>query len=94
MVDAYPGIQMALNIKSDEAHRLAKELAREKGSTLTEAVTSALAESLTTARGQGGVTPTLIAEVVQIQRFVAELPDRDGRSPDEILGYDEQGLPD
>jgi len=30
--------------------------------------------------------------VAEIQRFVAELPDRDPRSPEEILGYDEEGL--
>jgi hypothetical protein len=35
----------------------------------------------------------LLAEVADIQRFVAELPDRDRRSPDEILGFDAAGLP-
>jgi hypothetical protein len=30
--------------------------------------------------------------VREIQRLVAALPDRDRRSPEEIIGYDERGL--
>lgn len=37
-------------------------------------------------------TPPL-ADIREIQRFVASIPDRDPRLPDEILGYDESGLP-
>lgn len=33
------------------------------------------------------------ADVTDIQAFVASLPDRDRRPPDEILGYDDFGLP-
>lgn len=83
---------MALNIKSDEAHRLAKELAEVRGTTLTEAVTDALAASLEAEPGD--LEPELLAaEVAEIQRFVASLPDQDPRTPEEVLGYDEQGLP-
>ena len=35
----------------------------------------------------------LWAEVVELQDFLAGLPDRDSRSPEEILGYDAHGLP-
>jgi hypothetical protein len=35
----------------------------------------------------------LLAEVTQVQALVADLPDRDVRPPEEILGYDERGLP-
>lgn len=84
---------MALNIKSDEAHRLARELAEARGSTLTDAVTQALVESLRTSRGPAAGFETLLAEVRQVQALVAELPDRDRRPPDEILGYDELGMP-
>jgi hypothetical protein len=34
-----------------------------------------------------------LADIREIQRFVASIPDRDPRLPDEILGYDESGLP-
>lgn len=83
---------MALNIKSDEAHRLAKELANATGSSLTEAVTSALRLTLE-AEVQASEPDLLLLEVAEIQRFLADLPDRDARSPDEILGYDDAGLP-
>jgi len=83
---------MALNIKNDEAHRMARELAEARGTTLTDAVASALEAALeaTVETGDPGV---LLAEVAGIQSFVADLPDRDSRSPDEILGFDEAGLP-
>lgn len=83
---------MAMNIKSDEAHRLAKELANATGSSLTQAVTSALRVALE-AEEQASDPRLLLLEVAQIQSFLAELPDRDQRSPDEVLGYDDAGLP-
>lgn len=83
---------MALNIKSAEAHRLARELAARTGESLTEAVTEAIRHRLSLLEpvGQGDL---LEAEVAEIQAFVASLPDRDTRSPEEILGFDEHGLP-
>ncbi len=83
---------MALNLKNPETHRLAQELAEATGTTLTEAVTEALRQRLAARRG-GDPFDLLWAEVEEIQRFVADLPDRDTRSPEEILGYDERGLP-
>lgn len=83
---------MSLNIKNPEAHRLAKELAEHTGESLTQAVTIALRERLSDLRTQeqpGG----LVAAVAEIQEFVGALPDRDRRSADEILGYDDHGLP-
>ncbi len=83
---------MALNIKSDEAHRFAKELAETTGSSMTDVVTEALRRSLDE-ESRVSEPELLLAQVEEIQRFVADLPDRDCRSPDEILGYDESGLP-
>jgi antitoxin VapB len=82
---------MALNIKSHRAHMLAKELAEQRGQSLTDAVTDALQQSLDA--GRAGRTELLMAELEEVQRFVASLPDRDVRSPEEILDYDERGLP-
>ena len=83
---------MALNIKSAEAHRLARELAARTGESLPEAVTEGIRHRLSLLEpvGQGDL---LEAEVAAIQAFVASLPDRDTRSPEEILGFDEHGLP-
>jgi antitoxin VapB len=80
-----------LNIKSAEAHRLARELAEARGTNLTEAVTAALARSLE-AETRKEDLDLLLAEVAEIQRFVASLPDRDERPEDDVLGYDASGL--
>lgn len=81
---------MHLNIKNDEAHRLVSELARLTGETLTSAVTTALRETLERKRQRrDGVAERLM----EIGRCYAALPDRDPRSADEIIGYDENGLP-
>jgi antitoxin VapB len=82
---------MALSIKTDEADRLARELAAETRETLTEAVTIALRERLERVRGE---RRRVIGE--SLGRLTAEygrLPVADPRGPDEILGYDERGLP-
>ena len=83
---------MALNIKNDETDRLVHELAEEAGESLTEAVTIAVRERLASLRRRSRRT-SVHAEVADLQAFVANLPDRDGRTPEEILGYDDHGLP-
>ncbi len=83
---------MALNIKNEEAHRLASRLAETTGKSLTEAVTTALRETLRRS-ARPADDALLLAEVAEIQRLVANLPDLDVRNADEILGYDEGGLP-
>jgi antitoxin VapB len=83
---------MALNIKKPEADRLAHELAELTGDSLTDVVVEALRDRLATVR-RGTPFDVLWADVREIQAFLADLPDRDTRSPEEILGYDEKGLP-
>jgi antitoxin VapB len=82
---------MYLNIKNDEAHRLATELAQLTGETLTSAVTLALRERLARERRRRKIDES-VARLMKIGSRYAALPDT-GRSPDEILGYDEHGLP-
>jgi len=84
---------MALNIKNEEAHRLAKALAEETGETLTEAVTVALRERLESLHRKHR-RQEVVRSVQQIQAFVKGLPDLDRRSAEDILGYDEFGLPE
>lgn len=83
---------MGLNINNDAALKLAQELAVETGESLTEAVIIALRERLTAVRlsRHPGV---MKEEVKRIQDFVAALPDASARSPEELLDYDEFGLP-
>lgn len=84
---------MALSIKDPEADRLARELARRQKKTLTRAVVDALGAEL--AREKRRVRQMgLLEELRAIRRRVAALPTLDHRSDDEILGYDEQGIPE
>ena len=82
---------MHLNIKNDEAHKLATELSRLTGESLTSAVTLALRERLTRERRRRQADK-IAARLMRIGSGYAALPDT-GRTPDEILGYDEHGLP-
>ncbi|HEX6041759.1 type II toxin-antitoxin system VapB family antitoxin [Longimicrobium sp.] len=83
---------MALNIKNPEAGQLAQELAQLTGESLTDVVTNALRDRLLLVRRQQERS-ALMSDILQIQAFVAALPDLDNRAPDEILGYDDFGLP-
>ena len=83
---------MALNIRNKEAERLADELARRTGETKTEAVIKALRDRLGRIRRQRPQR-RLADQLEEIARSCAQLPVLDRRSPDEILGYGEDGLP-
>lgn len=83
---------MALSIKNPEADRLARELATRTGESLTDAVVIALRERLARETGRARVVP-LREELAAIRQRCASLPVLDSRTPDEILGYDEHGLP-
>ena len=81
---------MALSIKTAEADRLARELAAATGETLTDAVTKALRERLDRVRTN---QDDYVERIHRLQDEIAALPIVDFRSPDEIIGYDEHGLP-
>lgn len=91
MVELMYNSTMNLNIKNDEAHQLATELVALTGESLTSAVTQALRERLARERRRRG-SDRIAARLMKIGSQYAALADT-GRSPDEILGYDDQGLP-
>jgi antitoxin VapB len=83
---------MALNIKNPEADQLVREIAARTHTSYTEVVITALREKL--AREVGRRSPLRLRdEVARIQERVAQLPILDAREPDEILGYDDNGVP-
>ena len=85
---------MPLSIKAPEADRLARKLAATTGESITVAVTAALRERLTREeRRRRNAQGHLAADLMEIARHCASLPIYDSRSSDEILGYDENGLP-
>lgn len=83
---------MALNVRNPEAEQIAAKLAELTGETKTEAVIRSLRERLARVRRERAGR-SLADELDEIAQHCARLPVRDRRPPDEILGYDEQGLP-
>lgn len=83
---------MALSIKDAEADRLAREIAARTGESLTNAVTEALRERLR--RLQGRQDRELLAEELReiAGRYARRAP-RERGTPEELIGYDEHGLP-
>lgn len=82
-----------LNIKDAEAHAMAAELAKRTGRTLTAAVKEALRDRLQRERSRSSEPARQVARVMEIAKRAAARPVLDARSPDEIIGYDEHGIP-
>lgn len=83
---------MALNIKSPNADRLAREVAALTNETLTQAVITSLEERLARVRSHVAAT-TVTQRLGRLADEYAGYPTADNRSPNEILGYDSVGLP-
>lgn len=85
-----------LNIRSDEAYRIAHRLAKQRGQTVTEVVTDALRQQQSETLPAAEVPPEQAAETI---RMLIELSDRaaksakPGSSSDHSYLYDEHGLP-
>ena len=60
---------------------------------MARVIHEALEESLRRLSQAGPDPERRLAEMRAISRRVARLPDRDTRSAEEIIGYDENGLP-
>lgn len=84
---------MAISIKHPEADRLARQLSEATGETLTEAILNALRERLEHQRAKRPAPQSTHQILAEARLRLAGLPVRDHRSADEILGYDEHGLP-
>lgn len=88
----------ALHIDDPKANALAHELAQRTGETVTDAVVHALEERLE--RKPQSKRPETDAEraerraqIMKILERMHRMPVLDPRGPDEIVGYDEDGLP-
>ena len=83
---------MALSIKDPETERLARNLAQLTGESITAATKRAIEERLRRVGGRSR-RAALLEEMAEIRRRWSEMPVLDDRKPEEILGYDEHGLP-
>jgi len=82
---------MTLNIKDPEAHKLAQQLARETGETMTAAVTQAIRDRLEAVRRRRK-QDAMRAALMAIAKRGAELFKGPYIDHAELL-YDENGLP-
>ena len=84
---------MALSIKHPEADKLARELARRQNKSITDAVMDALHAALERERRRLRAKG-MVEGLMEIGRRYSSLPTLTDKSEDEILGYNEQGLPE
>ena len=87
---------MALSIKNREVEALARELARLTHKPITEVVRYSLKREVERAKALAVVPPEdddFVERILEIGRRCAALPDVSNMSDDEILGYDEFGIP-
>jgi antitoxin VapB len=83
---------MGLNIKNEEAHRLARELARATGESMTAAVSEAIRERLERVRGTS--VKSRVERILEIGRDCAAHLKEPFKSVDHgDLLYDDKGLP-
>lgn len=83
---------MALSIKDPETERLARNLARLTGENITAATKRAIEERLRRVGGHSRKA-TLLQDLAEIRARWSAMPVLDARPPDDILDYDEHGLP-
>ena len=83
---------MALSIKDPATEQLARDLAKSTGESITTATRRALEERLRRVSGQGR-TAALLDDLSEIRRRWADMPRLDLRSAEDIIDYDEHGLP-
>ena len=82
---------MALSIKTEEADRLARELASATHESLTDAVTTALRERLD--RFRGSRRSDLAFSLDRLVVDFAAWEEKAGKSDDDLVGYGESGEP-
>lgn len=88
---------MTINLPVDpETERLARKLAEVTGKSLPDILKQAIeaeAAKVGVAKPEPISKEELIARMTEITDGFAKLPILDRRTPDEIMGYDDHGLP-
>lgn len=80
---------MALSIKDEETDRLVRRYARAKGVSYTTAIRMAVREAMDRDR----TSKDSFTDRLSRAQTIAAAEPRNDRSADDILGYDEHGLP-
>jgi antitoxin VapB len=83
---------MTVTIKSARVEHLIREVAALSHESLTNTIGHALEERLVRLKGRR-TAPSTVEALLQISRRCAALPDLHTRTPNEILGYGDEGAP-
>lgn len=81
---------MGISIKNTEVEDAVRRLAAQKGVDLTEAIRVAVEHELERSRPNAEAR---LARMRAVADRIAALPVRDSHSDEEIIGYDDAGLP-
>jgi antitoxin VapB len=85
---------MALSIKNAEVETLARELARRRSVSVTEAIRQSLQREVARDRLVPRSEPSArLAKMIEIAERASKIPRTSSMTDDEILGYDEFGVP-
>ena len=84
---------MSLNIKNPATVALVDELARRQGISKTAAIHQALTEQLHRLGYDDVPKDRMLDELRAIRKRVARLPELETRTDEEIVGFDDQGIP-
>lgn len=95
---------MSLDVADPELDQLAREVAEATGESVADAVKVSLRERLERVKPPAPPAPVRkkvseeerqrrLAAIQEFRDYVQSLPVLDTRTPDEIIGYDENGLP-
>jgi len=86
---------MSILVKNPKTEKKIRKLARRTGETMTAAIDRAIDERLAklgpSPRKKGRIDRKKLAEILA---YFDSLPVDDPRSPDEIIGYNEYGVPE
>ncbi|ESY65593.1 type II toxin-antitoxin system VapB family antitoxin [Mesorhizobium sp. B283B1A] len=85
---------MALLIENSEVEQLARELASSRGVSVTEAIRQSLENEITRESPMFRPKESELMRLLEISEQASRIPKRDHpMTEDEILGYDELGIP-
>lgn len=81
-----------ISIRNPLAEKLAREVAQSTGTTMTDAIIEALEEKKERLTVSNAVEKLRFSRIMETAEICMNLPDLDTRSPDEILGYNDEGV--
>lgn len=83
---------MGISIKHNEVEKMIRRMARHRSSSMIDAIEIAMRRDLER-EGIATIPEDYDERIRLAQALFASAPVLDDRTPDEILGYDEHGLP-